>query len=107
MQALEDLRESFALLEVQTAVVNGGGARRATLAHRVVRRDVIRIGTADSPAGADRQRRVEATLDLPDIEFNGVSLCADPHGYCCGQQMRLEHPALSYSCHAVLRMRMC
>ncbi|MNN13299.1 hypothetical protein D3C81_1263270 [compost metagenome] len=107
MQPLEDLREGLALLEVQPAVIAGGAARVAALAHGVVRRDVIRIGTADSPARADRQRRVEATLDLPDIEFNGVSLCADPHGYCCGQQMRLVQPAHFYSCHAVLRMRMC
>ncbi|MCY1422460.1 hypothetical protein D9M71_381380 [compost metagenome] len=53
MQALEDLREGLALLEVQATVVNGGAARLTALAHHVVRRNVIRVGTAHGPACAD------------------------------------------------------
>ncbi|MCY1454614.1 hypothetical protein D9M71_716920 [compost metagenome] len=100
MQTLEDLREGLALLEVQATVVDGSGTRFTTLAHHVVRRNVIRVGTTHGPTGAERQRRVEAALDLPDIELHGVSRCGQAKRDCGAQQMWLESCAHCCSCHA-------
>src|SRR5690606_15556723 len=65
VDALEDLREGLALLEVQPAVVTG---LRLALA-AVVGADQVTIRAAHRPAGTDRQRAVELPLDLTDIEI--------------------------------------
>ncbi|MNN50861.1 hypothetical protein D3C81_1654680 [compost metagenome] len=104
VQALEDLREGLALLEVQAVVVDGTARGLATLAHRVVRRNECWIGSAYCPAGAQRQRRIEPAFDLPDIEINGMSLRAHTQGDGCSQHFRLEESAhCSCCCHATLR----
>ncbi|MCY1283343.1 hypothetical protein D9M70_322200 [compost metagenome] len=103
MQALEDLREGLALLEIQTTVIAGGARRRTALAHGVVRRNVIRIGTAHGPAGPHRERRIELAFDLADIEFDGTRLGTDTQGNGGSQQTRLERDAHHCSCHAALR----
>ncbi len=64
VDALEDLREGFALLEVEPAVV--GGLRRGVAA--VAGADVVLVGGTHGPAGPHRQRRVELPFDLPDVE---------------------------------------
>ncbi|MCY1452296.1 hypothetical protein D9M71_692060 [compost metagenome] len=66
MQALEDLREGLALLEVQTAVVSTGGLAVAAIAHV----DQVLAGRLGLPAGAHGQRGVELPLDLPNIEVD-------------------------------------
>ncbi|MNZ36675.1 hypothetical protein D3C78_541040 [compost metagenome] len=104
MQALEDLREGLALLEVQAAIVHGRGARTA-LAHGVVRRNVIRVSTARCPTGANRQRRIELAFDFTNIEVNGTCLSTKPQSNGGAQQTRLKRSAHHYSCHAALRLR--
>ncbi|MNN59368.1 hypothetical protein D3C81_1744790 [compost metagenome] len=53
MDALEDLREGFALLEVQAVVIIATRRRPAPDPLRVEVRDKIRIRGAHSPTGAD------------------------------------------------------
>src|SRR5690606_11633285 len=64
MDALEDLRKGLAFLEVQTTVI--AGLRQA--APTVVDANQILVRIAHRPAGPDRQRGVELTFDLIDIE---------------------------------------
>ncbi|MNC17720.1 hypothetical protein D3C75_656090 [compost metagenome] len=64
VNTLEDLREGFTLLEIQSPVVTG--RRLAGAAVDDAHQGFIRITHA--PARADRQRGVERPLDLPDVE---------------------------------------
>ncbi|MNP29309.1 hypothetical protein D3C76_1223280 [compost metagenome] len=104
MHALEDLREGFAFLEVQAVVVGGPRGGLATAdALRVEVGNELFVRISHRPTGADRQRRVERPLNLPDIEIHSVSLIARASGkhYSYGQQTWLEDSAHCCFCHAV------
>ncbi|MCY1244489.1 hypothetical protein D9M72_575640 [compost metagenome] len=100
MDALEDLREGLALLEVEAAVVDRGGGRLATFAQHVVRRDERRIGAAHRPAGAHRERGIETSLEFADAEIDGLGRRAGAKGDGRTEQMRPECGAHCCSCHA-------
>ncbi|MDT4866899.1 hypothetical protein FQZ97_1017830 [compost metagenome] len=86
MDALEDLREGLALLEVQATVVGGLRQPLAT----IVGPDQVRFGTPHRPAGTDRQRRVELPLDLANVEIDGMRRGDAAQGNGQGEDMWLE-----------------
>ncbi|MNV48027.1 hypothetical protein D3C71_1399140 [compost metagenome] len=100
VHALEDLREGFALLEIQAVVVIGSRRRIASGALRVEVGNEVRVGAANGPAGADRQCGIETAFDFADAEILGKSLW----GYCgCDgdcQQMWVASSTQSRNAHA-------
>ncbi|MCY1434747.1 hypothetical protein D9M71_508160 [compost metagenome] len=56
MHTLEDLRESFALLEVQAVVVSRAGRGFAPLAKNIGAGNEVRVRAAHCPAGTYRKR---------------------------------------------------
>ncbi|MCY1416393.1 hypothetical protein D9M71_318980 [compost metagenome] len=103
MDALEDLREGLALLEIQVAIV--GGLRQPPAA--IVDPDQIRVGIGGRPTGTDGQAAVELSVDLPDAERGGVGLARQAGGDRHGQCLELESGALSYCAHAAFPCWVC
>ncbi|MCY1528947.1 hypothetical protein D9M68_640700 [compost metagenome] len=101
MDALEDLREGLALLEVQSAIVAGRGEGFAAVGGA----DQLGVGIADRPTGADRQGRVELAFDLPDIEGDGLSRRGNADSDGQSQDIGLEDSGPCCCCHAALRER--
>ncbi|MCY1413386.1 hypothetical protein D9M71_288160 [compost metagenome] len=101
MHTLEDLREGLALLEVQVAVV--GGLRQAAAA--VVDPDEVLVRALGRPTGADGQRRVERTLDFPNVEADGGCGGRQRGGQADGQRQFSQAPELLDCCHR--RYSMC
>ncbi|MNN12182.1 hypothetical protein D3C81_1251650 [compost metagenome] len=99
MDALEDLREGLALLEVQATVV--GGVRRGPAA--VVVADEVLVGIGRGPTGAERQRGVELAFDLANVEADGLRLGGNTKshgGHGERKKMRLEESGPYCFCHA-------
>ncbi|MNY22848.1 hypothetical protein D3C86_1564880 [compost metagenome] len=89
VDALEDLREGLALLEVQVAVVRG--LRQPVAA--VVATDEVPVGIAHRPAGANRKRGIELPFDFPHIETDcvgrGGNAASDGECQGVGTQIRV------------------
>ncbi|MDT4847387.1 hypothetical protein FQZ97_814390 [compost metagenome] len=100
MQALEDLREGLALLEVQAAVVGGTRSGGATGPHQIEVGNERGIGRTHRPTGADGQRRVQLTFDLPKVEAHGLRVTGKAQGDGGGQRMRSKQSA---RCFLVMR----
>ncbi|MNH02295.1 hypothetical protein D3C79_615300 [compost metagenome] len=81
MDALEDLGEGFALLEVQVAIV---GCLRQALA-AVVHPDQVLVGVGRRPAGADGERRVELAFDFTNVETDSESRTCERGSKADGQ----------------------
>ncbi|MCY1562988.1 hypothetical protein D9M68_1004600 [compost metagenome] len=103
MDALEDLREGLALLEVQVAVV--GGLRQPPAA--VVDPDQIPVGIGGRPAGTDGKAGVELPIDFTDIEDGSLTLTGKADGDGRRQCLDLEPGALFYFAHAALPCWVC
>ncbi|MCY1440583.1 hypothetical protein D9M71_568660 [compost metagenome] len=101
MDALEDLREGFATLEVQTAVV--GGLRQAT--SPVVDADQVLVRLGGGPTGADRQRGVELAFDLTDVEGHAERRSRERGSETDGQWQFCQAPERCGCCHR--RYSMC
>ncbi|MCY1436154.1 hypothetical protein D9M71_522700 [compost metagenome] len=98
VDALEDLREGLALLEVQVAIV--GGLRQPSAA--VVDADQIAVGIGCRPAGTDGKAGVELPFDFTDVEGGGLAVTRQTGGDRHGQCLELESGALFYFAHAAL-----
>ncbi|MNP18535.1 hypothetical protein D3C76_1110210 [compost metagenome] len=68
VQALEDLREGLALLEVLAAIVGTAGEALAA----IVFTDQLGVGVTQGPAGANAEGTVELAFDLAGAEGHAV-----------------------------------
>ncbi len=98
MNALEDLGEGFALLEIETAIVAGLAVSRSAirLTHQ------IHIPIRHGPASPNRQRRIELPLNLANIEVDRVSRCSSAQRNGKGQCLGLEDSLPCCFCHEAL-----
>ena len=94
MHALEDFRERFAFLEIQSAVVAASWSRPA-----IDDRDQVWICAAHRPARTHGQAAVELAFDLADVERDCLSSWSA--GQCYGHSEGAEGlllPRLSSCC---------
>src|SRR5690606_27356471 len=104
VNALEDLGEGFATLEVKVTII--GGLRQAATA--VVDSDQILVGLGGRPAGTDRQRRVELPFDLADIESDAECRSGKGRSETDGQwQFRQAPVGFCFCCHRRYSMCFC
>ncbi|MNR63368.1 hypothetical protein D3C85_1856620 [compost metagenome] len=64
MDALENLREGFALTEVQAPIVPCGRLTATAVADT----DQITVGIAHAPTGTNGQGGIELPFEFPDVE---------------------------------------
>ncbi|MCY1299971.1 hypothetical protein D9M68_576230 [compost metagenome] len=99
MDALENLGEALALLEVQTTVIRSSRGSLATIGHG----DEVGVGAPHGPTSADGQLAVEFAFDLAEAEIHCMGTAGGParNGYGQGQTRNGGRGHLA--CHQLLQ----